>query len=194
MEGEGLGDGEIEGEDVRAVWKKECDAGVSGRAVGSSEDIDPSTPWTGCCERESSLLSLTRLSGSGTIGGEGLSRESRQGGGNWGEEYFLLIKKCSSKSACSKMIMWFLGPRIVELPSLVSLRIPNEDALLHVWSKTPKRPLVLLNENISGAASNAKHRQIRLGPKKRLMRSWVRQSYSDDPVVNMNECWKGLSP
>ena len=45
MEGEGLGDGEIEGEDdVGAVWKKECDVGVSRRAVGSSEDIDPSPP------------------------------------------------------------------------------------------------------------------------------------------------------
>jgi hypothetical protein len=44
MEGEGLRDGEIEGEDVGAAWKKECDAGVSRRAVGSSEDIDPSPP------------------------------------------------------------------------------------------------------------------------------------------------------
>ena len=80
-----------------------------------------------------------------------------------------------------------LGLRVVELPSFVSLRIPNKDALLYVQSKTPKRPFVLLNEHISSAASNMKHGEIRLGPKKGLIWSGLRQSCGDKLVVNMDK-------
>jgi hypothetical protein len=38
--------------------------------------------------------------------------------------------------------------------ALVALRISNEDTLLHVCSKAPKRLLVLLNQNIGSTAPN----------------------------------------
>jgi hypothetical protein len=71
----------------------------------------------------------------------------------------LLIKVCPFRDD------HLLGLRLVELPCLVSLRVPNEDALLHVRPKAPKRPLVLLNEHIGSTAPNTKHGQIRLAPK-----------------------------
>jgi hypothetical protein len=71
----------------------------------------------------------------------------------------LLIKVCPFRDD------HLLGLRVVELPCLVSLRVPNEDALPHVQPKAPKRPLVLLNEHTGSAAPDIKHRQIRLTSK-----------------------------
>jgi hypothetical protein len=82
---------------------------------------------------------------------------------------------------------YLLGDRIVELPCLVSLRVSNEDALLHVRSKAPKRSLVLLDQDISSAAPNSKPRDIRFDSIERFMRGFVRQSSRSDPVADMNE-------
>ena len=82
---------------------------------------------------------------------------------------------------------YLLGDRIVELPCLVSLRVSNEDALLHVHSKTPKWPLISLDQDIGCAAPNSKPRDIRFHSIECFMRCFVRKSSCGDLVADMNE-------
>jgi hypothetical protein len=82
---------------------------------------------------------------------------------------------------------YLLGDRIVELPCLVSLRVSNEYALLHVCFKAPKRPLVLLDQYISDAAPNSKPRDIRFDSIECFMRGFVRKSSRSDLVADMKE-------
>jgi hypothetical protein len=68
-----------------------------------------------------------------------------------------------------------LGHRVVELPALAALRVPNEDTLLHVCPKAPKWSLIPLDQHIGSAAPNSKHREVWLAPIDRLVWSHVRE-------------------
>ena len=87
-----------------------------------------------------------------------------------------------------------LADGIVELPCLVTLRIPNEHTLLHVRAKAAERSLVLLNQHIRCASPNSQQREIRLGPKECLMGCHASHRCRGDPVVNMNEGGEGFTP
>src|ERR1700730_18635478 len=123
-------------------------------------------------------------------------RHNRRGGlkerikarrGGQGRQGMPLVQKEMLIKICPFRDDHLLGFWVVELPSLVTLWITNEDALLHVRSKTPKWPLVLLNEHIGSTSPYTEPGKIRLGSKKCFMRGGAWKSSCGDSVVNMDK-------
>ena len=75
----------------------------------------------------------------------------------------------------------------VKLPGFVSWRVSNEDALLHVWSKTPKRSLVLLNQDVSSTAPNTQHGDVWFAAIECFIWRTVRHRGCESSVVDMDK-------
>jgi hypothetical protein len=95
---------------------------------------------------------------------------------------------------CTLWNKHLFGQGIVELPALVTLRVSNEDTLLHVRSKAPKASLVLLNQDMGSTAPNTQMREIRLVPIECFMWSGSLKRSSGHLIAHMDEGGDGFAP
>ena len=84
------------------------------------------------------------------------------------------------------------GSGIVELPTFVALRIPNEDTLLHMRAKVC--PLVSLYMHIGSASPDTQVTKIRLATMPDLIRSLAIQRRGRTAVENMNSSSQSFTP